>query len=155
VPGVEISNSPTAVAARDWQGLTLIQRSSAGTQGAAAAAAAAGQVLAASLVVAAATAREVARRKPPQVTLVAMGEESGHPEDRACALYLEGLLAGRPADLAELLKPLFESERYARLQAGAWPGFPATDLELSLQADRFDFAMPVTEAAGRLVLRRS
>ncbi len=30
------------------------------------------------------------------------------------------------------------------LAAGRWPGFPGSDVELCLAADRFDFAMPVT-----------
>jgi hypothetical protein len=33
---------------------------------------------------------------------------------------------------------------------GEWPGFPASDLDLALTADRFDFAMPVTKEAGYL-----
>jgi hypothetical protein len=36
--------------------------------------------------------------------------------------------------------------------SGAWPGFPATDLELSLTADRFDFAMPLAREQGYLRL---
>jgi hypothetical protein len=45
---------------------------------------------------------------------------------------------------------LRRTERYQRLRSGAWPGFPPTDLDLSLQADAFDFAMPVTRAEGYL-----
>ena len=39
--------------------------------------------------------------------------------------------------------------------SGAWPGFPATDLELALAPDRFNFAMPVTREAGYLSLTRA
>ena len=39
--------------------------------------------------------------------------------------------------------------------SGEWPGFPRTDLELSLHPDRFDFAMPVTRRPGYLVLSSS
>ena len=52
------------------------------------------------------------------------------------------MLLGRPARVDELLEPLRASERYRRFAAGDWPGFPASDLELALQADRFEFAMP-------------
>ena len=57
---------------------------------------------------------------------------------------MESLLRGERPDIDQLLQPLRESERYARASGGGWPGFPPTDLELSLKTNRFDFAMPVT-----------
>ncbi|MGH7903467.1 MAG: 2-phosphosulfolactate phosphatase [Candidatus Dormibacteraceae bacterium] len=155
VPGIEISNSPTQIRAADLRGRTLIQRTSAGTQGVVAARSA-GAILAASLVVASATAREIARRRCESVTMVAMGEDAGQVEDRACGIYMEGLLADRPPDqaaLQRLLAPLRASDRYRRVMAGGWPGFPPGDLELSLRPDVFQFAMPVTREGGLLRLR--
>lgn len=152
VPGVAVSNSPAAIEALPMAGRTLIQRTSAGTQGVVAAGDR--EVLAAALVVASATAREISRRAPETLTLVAMGEPSGHVEDRACALYLEGLLTGRPADLEGLLSPLRASDRYRRVESGLWPGFPPRDLEIGLQVDAFSFAMPVTPEGGFHRLRR-
>lgn len=143
VEGIPISNSPTMVLAADLRGRTLVQRTSAGTQGVVAAAGAE-RLFAASLVVAAATARAVLAGSPELVTLVAMGEDLDHPEDRACALYLDALLRGERADLEELLAPLRTSERWRQLTAGEWPGFPPSDLELALAVDRFGFAMPVS-----------
>jgi hypothetical protein len=55
---------------------------------------------------------------------------------------MEGLMRGEQPDLDRLLQPLRDSERYARALGGGWPGFPPTDLDLALEADRFDFAMP-------------
>ncbi|HEV2952506.1 MAG TPA: 2-phosphosulfolactate phosphatase [Candidatus Dormibacteraeota bacterium] len=147
VAGIEISNSPTQIRQADLRGRTLIQRSSAGTQGTALAIAA-DRVYAASLVVASATAWAIANSNPTLVTLVAMGDPDGHPEDRACALYLEQLLEGCTPNLVQLLDPLRTSDRYRGLVAGEMPGFPPTDLDLALLADRFDFAMPVSH--GRL-----
>jgi 2-phosphosulfolactate phosphatase len=153
VDGVAISNSPTQIAATDLEGRTLIQRSSAGTpvmdavrEGDA--------MFAGSLVVAGATAQACLLRKPSTVTLVASAD---FPEDHACAKYLEGLLTGRKVDASELdswLEPLRASDRYRRVMAGQWPGFPPTDLELSLQPDRFDFAMPVSRRDGYLSVGR-
>ena len=142
VEGIPISNSPSMLRDLDLHGRTLVQRSSAGTQ-CTAAAIRAERLFAASLVVAEATARAVRVAAPEVVTLVATGEDRGHPEDRACAEYIEGRLRGNCPDLDRLLEPLRSSERYRRLAAGAWPGFPPEDLELSLTPDRFDFAMPV------------
>jgi hypothetical protein len=39
--------------------------------------------------------------------------------------------------------------------AGEWPGFPATDIELALAVDRFDFAMPATTRDGHIILNAS
>jgi hypothetical protein len=96
---------------------------------------------AASLVVASATVQACLLRSPATLTLIASAD---HPEDHACARYMHGLLSGERPDIDRLLQPLRESERFARASAGGWPGFPATDLDLSLATDRFAFAMPVT-----------
>ncbi len=149
VAGIEISNSPSMIAAQARSGATLIQRSSAGTQ-AALAAVGADKVVVASLVVAKATARYVADCGFDEVTLVASADPAVAPEDRACALYMEGLLSGRTLDLDELLRPLFSSERYRRLAAGQVPGCPPEDLEMSLRTDHFDFAMPTVRNKDRL-----
>ena len=143
VDGVAISNSPSMVveAGPQLRGRALVQRTSSGTQGMVAARGAE-RLFAGSLVVASAHARAIRAARPDLVTLVATGEDRGHPEDRACAAYLEALLSERPADPERLLEPLLASERYARLRTGTWPGFPASDLDLALAADRFPFAMP-------------
>jgi len=148
VPGIAISNSPTQIESADLRGRVLIQRSSAGTQVMAAVPPSEG-IYAASLVVAGATVQACLFRRPAIVTLIASAD---HPEDHACARYMEGLLRGERPDIEHLLQPLRESERYARASAGSWPGFPATDLELSLATDRFAFAMPATRQDNYLRL---
>ena len=151
VEGVPISNSPTMVRDAELHGRTLVQRTSSGTQGVVAVSGAQG-LFAGSLAVASATARAIMAAGPRLVTLVATGDDRGHPEDRACAEYLEGLLTGHRPDLPELLRPLYESDRYRDLAEGRWPGFPASDLDLCLGADRFAFAMPVERDAFSLRL---
>ena len=152
VEGIAISNSPTMVRDADLRGRTLVQRTSSGTQGVVAAGGA-DRLFACSLTVAAATARAIQAGEPELVTLVATGADRGHPEDAACATYVEAVLRGQQPDLEALLRPLYATERYRRLSAGGWPGFPASDVELSLAADRFDFAMPVERDALGLRLR--
>jgi 2-phosphosulfolactate phosphatase len=151
VTGIPISNSPTQIVAADLGNRVLIQRSSAGTN-VMAAVGSADELYAASLVVARATARACLAMQPQVVTLLASAD---HPEDHACALYLEGLLRGEEEDVATLLQPLRESARYARAISGTWPGFPPTDIELSLAPDRFDFAMPAVRYETYLRLTRS
>jgi 2-phosphosulfolactate phosphatase len=145
VAGIPISNSPTMIRATDLRDKVLIQRSSAGTQ--AAGAVVGGDIFAGSLVVARSTVQACLLRKPDTITLVASAD---HPEDHACAAYMESLLRNAPADLEELLLPLRKSERYRRIVTGHWPGMPPTDLDLSLTPDSFDFAMPVEREPGYL-----
>jgi 2-phosphosulfolactate phosphatase len=148
VPGIPISNSPTQVIAAELKDRVLIQRSSAGTT-VMAAVESAEEMYAASLVVAQATVEACLSRSPRVLTLIASAD---HPEDHACAHYMEGLLRGKRPDLERLLQPLRDSERYRRAVSGDWPGFPPSDVDLSLAADRFDFAMPVTRYATYLRL---
>jgi 2-phosphosulfolactate phosphatase len=150
VEGIPISNSPTQIRRLDLKDRVLIQRSTAGTQ--VAAAVQSDDIFAASLVVARATVQACLLRNPEILTFVASAD---HPEDHACARYMEAIAIGESADLDQLLEPLRRTDRYQRLRRGAWPGFPPTDLDLSLQADVFDFAMPVTRAEGYLRLSAS
>jgi 2-phosphosulfolactate phosphatase len=153
VAGVAISNSPTMIEAADLAGRVLVQRSSAGVQSLAAVAGAT-SLFAAGLVVAGATARAILDLEPELVTLVA--SRADHPEDGACAAYLAGALEGSRPDLDDLLRVLRASGRYAELAGGSVPGFPATDLALALELDRFDFALPVERSEdGLLRVRRS
>ena len=148
IPGIPISNSPTQIQSVDVKDRVLIQRSSAGTT-VMSAAQSADELYAASLVVARATARACLSGGPPAVTLIASAD---HPEDHACASYIEGLLRGEEPDPVALLQPLRESARFARAMSGTWPGFPPTDLDLALAPDRFDFAMPAQRRDGYLRL---
>lgn len=151
LPGIAISNSPTQIKAADLNGRILVQRSSAGTPVTAAVKPGV-DIFVASLVVARATAQACLSRHPPALTLVASAD---FPEDHACARYVEAVARGEEPDLERWLRPLRESERYASFMKGTWPGFPRTDLELSLTPDRFDFAMPVSREPGYLRVTRS
>jgi 2-phosphosulfolactate phosphatase len=144
IEGIPISNSPTMIRDHDLQGRVVVQRTSSGTQ-AVVAATGAERLFAGSLVVAEATARAIQVADAELVTLVASG--SDHPEDEACARYLGSLILGQRANLDDLLRPLRATERYRRFAAGEWPGMPATDVELALRPNVFDFAMPVTRDA--------
>jgi len=149
LPGIAISNSPTQIVAAELTGRVLVQRSTAGTPVASAVREGI-DILAASLVVARATVQACLLRDPDVLTLIASAE---FPEDHACARYMEAIARGEKPDLDRLLQPLRESERYAHLMSGAWPGFPRTDLELALEPDRFSFAMPAVRQPGYLSLK--
>ncbi len=151
VPGIAISNSPTQVAAASMLGGTLIQRSTAGTPVIGAVKTDDG-IFAGSLVVASATAQACLLRRPDIVTLIASAD---FPEDHACARFIEAKLRSAHLDLEPLLRPLRVSERYRKVMAGKWPGFPPTDIELALQVDRFDFAMSASRSDDHIRLTAS
>ena len=151
VAGIDISNSPTQIAAADVRGHTVVQRTTAGAP-VINSVLRADAIYAASLVVARATAQACLLRQPTTVTLIASGD---YPEDHACAEYIDALLhRARTKDLEELLQPLYESKRYREFAQGDWPGFPKTDLDLALQADRFDFALRATRESSHVRLAR-
>jgi 2-phosphosulfolactate phosphatase len=148
VAGIAISNSPTQIKHTDVSGRTVVQRSSAGTP-VINAVPDGHDIFASGLVVARATARACRSKQPDAVTIVASAD---FPEDHACGRYIAAELREENVNLNQLLKPLFASERYRRFAQGDWPGFPKTDLELALAADRFDFAMPATRESGHVRL---
>jgi 2-phosphosulfolactate phosphatase len=154
-PGFDFGNSPSDLAGLDLAGRTLIQRTSAGTQGAVRAEKA-DHLFGASFVVAAATARAVHTLQPPEVMLVATGHrpDDNGDEDYALADYLSALLLGQPADPAPFLARVQRSDAGKKFLDPAQTEFPATDLEYCLQLDRFPFAMPITRENGLLVLKK-
>jgi len=86
--GFDFGNSPFEIASVHFHGETVIQRTSAGTQGIVLASSRAERLYAASLVTANATARAVLSGSPETVTLVAMGGEGIRrtDEDELCAI---------------------------------------------------------------------
>jgi 2-phosphosulfolactate phosphatase len=148
IPGFDLNNSPALMIASDVRGRILVQRTGAGTQGALAVANAA-HILLSSLVNARATAnyaRVLAESTGGIVTLHPTdgGLDNGEPgEDQICADYIEALLRGRE-DARELLAKeisrLRVAGRFETWQQGE-SDFPAEDIPLVLDVDRFDFAM--------------
>ena len=151
--GFDFGNSPTFICELDLSGVTLIQRTGAGTQGVVRSRNA--QVmLASSFVVANATIQAIARLGIDEVTFVITGkwEERGD-EDLAYAEYLEALLKGERPDTKPFVKRVYESRDALQHLDPAGIAFPLSDLDYCTQIDRFDFAMPITREDGRLVMR--
>jgi 2-phosphosulfolactate phosphatase len=153
IEGFDFGNSPSAFLGQDLAGRRLIQRTSAGTQGLVLSLKAEA-LFAGSLVCAAATARAIARSAPPAVTLVATGVFPGRDgdEDIACADYLAALLRGQPSDIAALIRRVRGSDAGRIFADPADPVFPASDLDLCTDVDRFDFALRVERRDGLLVM---
>lgn len=148
-PAFDLSNSPVEVAAADVRGRRIAHRTTAGTRGVVAASSAR-RVLAASFVVASATARAIAGAPPPWCFVVT-GRHSDldGDDDAACADLIEALAAGATPDREPLLERVRRSTAGRRCLDPGAPDFLPADLDAALDIDRYAFAMPVVERAGR------
>ncbi len=151
--GFDFGNSPTYLVQNDLTGLTMIQRTSAGTQGIIRSQNAE-VLLAVSFTVASATLRHVKKLGVEQVTFVITGQGFGHgDEDLACANYLEALMKGESPDTKPFIQRVLASKDASQHLDPNQTGFPITDLDYCTQVDKFDFALPVERKDGRLVMR--
>ena len=154
-PGFDFGNSPFEASQAHVDGMTIIQRTSAGTQGIVAARQAT-QLYAGSLVTATATVRATLKHAPTQVTLAAMGKEgaSRADEDELCAIHLRNLLEGRRGGGAGIREVILAGPQLPEFHDPAKPYLHPGDLEIALDIDRYDFAVRVTPEDGRLVAQR-
>lgn len=140
----DFGNSPVEIRKQNLAGCTLIQPTSAGTQGLVRAQKAEG-LFAASFVVARATALQIQALNASEVSFVVTGSSLGRDgdEDRACGAYIQAILEG----CALIAEPF--TQRVRRSSAGASFLSEANrqslreDLDLCIQTDRFDFSMPI------------
>jgi 2-phosphosulfolactate phosphatase len=151
--GFDFGNSPTYLSLEDLSGITMIQRTTAGTQGVIRSENAE-TLLAASFVVADATARHVNKLGADEVTFVITGKTfGGGDEDMACGEYLESLLKGTRPDPGSFIQRVLNSKDGLLHLDPNRIGFPFSDLEYCTQFDKFDFALPITRQDGRLTMR--
>ncbi|MFI5000810.1 MAG: 2-phosphosulfolactate phosphatase [Reyranellales bacterium] len=153
-PEFDFGNSPFEVSQVDFGGKTIIQRTSAGTQGIVAARRAE-RLYAASLATANATARALRSGMPGQVTLVAMGSNAvvRTDEDELCAIHLRNLLEGRPGDAQAVRQVILAGGETARFHDPMRPHLHPGDLDFALDVGRYDFALRVKIENGRPVAR--
>lgn len=151
--GFDFGNSPTYINEADLSGVTMIHRTSAGTQGVVRSQGAE-VMLAASFVVANATVRYVSNLTAPEVTFVITGKSyNGGDEDVACAEYLEELLRGNRPDVKPFLTRVLESKDAFPHLNPEQRAFPRSDLDYCTRVDKFDFAMPIMREDGKLIMR--
>jgi len=160
-PGFDLSNSPVAASQAELAGRELVQRTSAGTQGAIAAVDA-DRLFVASLVNASATAAAINQAIDDDgydaPTYVITGRFPDHPaggeDDVITAQYIERVRRGRPRRVAATSNAVMTSPEAAHtLEAGAGHVHP-DDIVFAIAIDRFDFAMEVERTQGRLRVTR-
>jgi 2-phosphosulfolactate phosphatase len=154
-PGFDLGNSPFEASQADLDGRTIIQRTSAGTQGVVAAKQAT-RLYAGSLVTATATARAVLRKSPAEITLVPMGLAGARPsdEDELCAIHLRNLLQGRAGSPSGTRDVILAGPQIPAFHDPAKPHLHPADLDIALEIDRYDFAVLIAREDGRLVARK-
>lgn len=155
--GFDYGNSPTEILPADLTGRTIIQTTSAGTQGIAAASRA-DEIIAGSFTTADAVTRYLRERAPSVVSLVAMGtrgRERGE-EDLLCARYIAARLRGETPDLSDLAARLRHAPTARKFFDPQAEWAPESDFALCLDLNRFTFAMPLSrfpETGGMQLLR--
>jgi 2-phosphosulfolactate phosphatase len=146
IQGFDLGNSPSEILYRGtafFKGKTVVQRTSAGVQGVLAALNVADEVLPASYSLAQSTARYILSKKPPKVSLVAMGVSMKHPapEDEWCARYISHLLGvgdyDHHAALAEILSNITTQKFFDPDK----PHFPPEDPIICLQLNTLNFVL--------------
>jgi len=151
--GFDFGNSPTHINKENLSGVTLIQRTGAGTQGAVRSQNAE-VMLASSFVVADATVKFVNKHAVEEVTFVITGQTfQGGDEDFACAEYLEELMKGNQPGKEPFIQRVFDSRDALQHLDPAQTGFPLSDLDYCTQIDKFDFAMPIAREDRKLIMR--
>jgi 2-phosphosulfolactate phosphatase len=152
-PGFDLSNSPVELSRADVAGRTIVQRTSAGTQGAVAAVDA-DRLFVAGLVVASATARAVdaCDLGPPTYCITGRFPDDVHhgEDDLLTAQLIERARLGLPLDAEATAAAVAGSREAERtLAVGAGHVF-AEDIDVACAVDRFDFAMEVERVEGGL-----
>ena len=148
--GFDFRNSPFEISTIDFRDKTIIQRTSAGTQGIVTASRAE-RLYAASLVTAAANFRAVLAGSPGQVCLVAMGDNGINrtDEDELCAIHLRNRLKGRPGDADAIRCLILTGGEIGRFHDPPVPYLHPEDVDIALDINRFDFAVSVEFEDGR------
>jgi 2-phosphosulfolactate phosphatase len=155
LPGFDFGNSPTEIETVDFTGKTVIQTTSAGTQGFANARNA-DELITGSFVNAEAIVSYIQKKAPRKVSLVCMGTWAVKPndEDSLCAQYISDRLNGRKIDPKKIRARLKESKTARIFFDPAVKWAPEKDFELCLNIGLCDFILKAGRYRdGMLVLK--
>ncbi|NEW83430.1 MAG: 2-phosphosulfolactate phosphatase [Mariniphaga sp.] len=144
VQGFDFGNSPTHIMNQDFTGKTIIMTTSSGTRGIANATLA-DEIITGSFVNAEAIIKYIRQKNPAELSLVCMGYEGRYPtqEDTFFAEYVRDRLLNKETNF-EKMKLILRTGDGARLLDPAnheWS--PASDFELCLDPNRFDFVLKI------------
>ncbi|MCP4396432.1 MAG: 2-phosphosulfolactate phosphatase [bacterium] len=148
-PGFDYGNSPAEIEPLDFTGHTVVQTTSAGTQGIANSVEA-DEIISGSFCNAGAIVRYIQAQEPEQVSLVCMGHGAISPsdEDTLCAEYIKERLEGEQPNFQAIYNRLRFGESGKRFFDPQITWSPEGDFDLCLALDRFDFVLRVHAENG-------
>jgi 2-phosphosulfolactate phosphatase len=155
VPGFDFGNSPTHIMNQDFTGKTIIMTTSSGTRGIANATLA-DEIITGSFVNAQAIISYIRKRNPARLSLVCMGYEGRYPtqEDTFLAEYVRDGLLGHETDFQKMKQTLRTGDGARLLDPANHEWSPASDFELCLDPDRFDFVLKIEKGVDYNWLRK-
>ena len=155
VPGFDFGNSPTHILNYDFTGKTVVMTTSSGTKGIANATQA-DEIITGSFVNAGALIRYIQQKKPAHVSLVCMGYECRYPtqEDTFLAQYLRDKLLCVEPDFENMKQQLRIGDGARLLDPLNQEWSPASDFDLCLDVDRFDFVLKVEKRGEYNILKK-
>ncbi len=142
IPGFDFGNSPTEIIKVNLEGYTVIQTTTAGTNGLVNAVSSSA-LLAGSLVNARATINYIKATRPDEVSLVAMGYRASTTaeEDILCARIIADGLKDINSDYSEEISGLREGAGKRFFDPSNLEFSPPTDFFLCTMLNRFDFVL--------------
>ena len=160
IEGFDFGNSPSQILKHDpafFKGKTIVQRTSAGVQGALAAIENSEEVLLGSFALAGSTAKYILQKSPEHVSLLAMGWnlEVNAPEDEWCASYIAHLLGKGDYDHVQALREIIFHDEAQKFLQRKKPHFPPEDPLLCLQRDVYNFVLRAEREAEMVVVRKA
>ena len=155
VDGFDFGNSPTHLSDYDFTGKTIVMTTSSGTKGITNAALA-DEIITGSFVNAGAIIRYIQQKNPAVVSLVCMGYEGRYPtqEDTFLAEYVRDKLQGIEPDFAKMKEMLTVGDGARLLDPANHEWSPASDFELCLHPNRFDFILKIEKGESFNWLRK-
>lgn len=149
VPGFDFGNSPTHIMNQDLTGKTIVMTTSSGTKGIANASLA-DEIITGSFVNAGAIIRYILQKDPASVSLVCMGYEGRYPtqEDTFLAEYVRDKLQGTEPDFDKMKELLSIGDGARLLDPANHEWSPASDFELCLDPNRYDFVLKIEKGEG-------
>jgi 2-phosphosulfolactate phosphatase len=154
VPGFDYGNSPYDVKDVDFSGLSVIQTTSAGTQGLFNAYDA-DEIIPGSFVMADAIVNYIREKKPETVSLVAMGwggrEKS--PEDESLAEYIMLKLRGEEPDFEAMKTEIRAHPEGAKFFDPSKTHFKEEDFHCAMDLNRFNFCLKLVKTEQPYIVK--
>ena len=150
--GFDYGNSPTQIRDISFEGKTVLQTTSAGTQGIVNAKNAS-EIITGSFVNAQAIVEYIRMKNPELVSLVCMGREGLeiNDEDTLCAEYIKNTLENNESDFEEMTEIIKNGSGRRFFELKNQEFSPESDFHLCLELNKFNFILKADNYLNDLV----